>query len=113
MSKRILVYAAGAIVAITVAAGAHAAGGPMMMGPSHSIRQPSFTGYYDGHKDTYLSTDISSKAEAKAMGIPYSATIGRIKGLPEIYLVQGRAAPRPACHLRLRTWRSRLLASLG
>ena len=27
------------------------------------------------------------------MGIAYSASIGRVKGLPEIYLVQGRAAP--------------------
>ena len=27
------------------------------------------------------------------MHINYSASIGRVKGLPEIYLVQGRAAP--------------------
>ena len=93
MSRRILVCAAGAVVAAAVAAGAYGAGGPMMMGPSHSIQQSSFMGYYDGHRDTYLSTDISSKAEAKAMGIAYSASIGRVKGLPEIYLVQGRAAP--------------------
>ena len=65
----------------------------MMMGPSRTIAQPSFKGYYDGHKDTYLSTDISSKAEAKAMRINYSASIGKVKGLPEIYLVQGRSAP--------------------
>jgi hypothetical protein len=63
-----------------------------MMGPAHTTAQPSFRGYYDGHKDTYLSTDISSRAEAKAMHINYSASIGRVKGLPEIYLVQGRAA---------------------
>ena len=62
------------------------------MGPAHSIAQPSFQGYYDGHKDTYLSTDLSSKAGAKMMGINYSASIGRVKGLPEIYLVVGRAA---------------------
>jgi hypothetical protein len=63
-----------------------------MMGPSKPIKEPSFTGYYDGHKDTYLSTDISSKREAAAMHINYSASIGKVKGLPEIYLVQGRAA---------------------
>jgi len=64
----------------------------MMMGAAHTIAQPSFQGYYDGHKDTYLSTDISSKTEAKAMHINYSASIGKVKGLPEIYLVQGTAA---------------------
>jgi hypothetical protein len=90
--KRALVSVIGVVAAIAVAASAYAAGGPMMMGPSHSIQQASFEGYYDGHKDTYLSTDISSKAEAKAMRINYSAVIGHVKGLPEIYLVQGRAA---------------------
>ena len=53
---------------------------------------PAFHGYYDGHKDTYLNTDVSSKAEAKAMHINYSAKLGKVKGLPEIYLVEGRAA---------------------
>src|SRR5437879_8148650 len=92
MSKRALVTVIGAVTAITVATTAYAAGGELMMGPSHAIQQPSFKGFYDGHKDTYLSTDISNKAEAKAMHINYSASIGRVKGLPEIYLVQGRAA---------------------
>jgi hypothetical protein len=58
--------------------------------PDQSAR---FLGYYDGHKDTYLSTDISNKAEAKMMHITYSASIGKLEGLPEIYLVEGRAAP--------------------
>ena len=93
MSKRHVLGAGAALVTIATAAAAYAAGGPMMMGPSHRISQPSFVGYYDGHKDTYLSTDISSKAEAKMMHINYSAQIGTVKGLPEIYLVQGRAAP--------------------
>jgi hypothetical protein len=79
-----------AAVAFTISA--FAMGGPMMMGTSQPIQQPSFQGYYDGHKDTYLSTDISTKAEATAMRINYSARIGLVKGLPEIYLVQGRSA---------------------
>src|SRR5262249_37442196 len=33
------------------------------------------------------------KAEAKMMHVNYSARIGSVKGLPEIYLVEGRAAP--------------------
>jgi hypothetical protein len=92
VSKRhVLAGAAGVTAAF--AAVAYAAGGPMMMGPSHRISQQSFLGYYDGHKDTYLSTDISSKAEAKMLHVNYSASIGKVKGLPEIYLVAGRAAP--------------------
>jgi hypothetical protein len=74
-------------------AAADAADGPMMMGPSHRIGQQSFVGYYDGHKDTYLSTDVSVKTEAKMLHVNYSASIGKVKGLPEIYLVAGRAAP--------------------
>ncbi|TML67634.1 MAG: hypothetical protein E6G14_11785 [Actinobacteria bacterium] len=93
MSKHPVLAAGVAIVMVVLAAAAYAAGGPMMMGPSHRISQPSFVGYYDGHKDTYLSTDISSKAEAKMMHINFSASMGKVKGLPEIYLVQGRAAP--------------------
>ena len=62
------------------------------LGPVLRIARPAFHGYYDGHKDTYLNTDVSSKAEAKAMHINYSAPIGTVKGLPEIYLVEGRAA---------------------
>ena len=81
------------VVAAPVAAAAYATGGPMMMGPTHTIKQTAFKGYYDGHFVTYLSTDISNKAEAKMMHINYSASLGKVKGLPEIYLVQGRSAP--------------------
>jgi hypothetical protein len=68
-----------------------AAGGPAMGKPS-TIARPAFQGFYDGHKDTYLNTDVSNMADAKAMHVNYAPAIGRIKGLPEIYLVQGRAA---------------------
>jgi len=92
MPKTIVLTAAGLLAAVVLAVSVYAAGGPMM-GSATPIQQPSFQGYYDGHKDTYLSTDISSKAEAKAMHINYSASIGKVKGLPEIYLVEGRSAP--------------------
>jgi hypothetical protein len=62
------------------------------MGSPSGISQPAFRGFYDGHKDTYLNTDVSSKADAAAMHVNYSARIGAVKGLPEIYLVEGRAA---------------------
>ena len=94
MRRAITLTSASMLVTVASAVGAFAAGMPMMMGmgPSQPIQQPSFQGYYDGHKDTYLSTDISSKAEATAMHINHSASIGRVKGLPEIYIVQGRSA---------------------
>ena len=36
--------------------------------------------------------DVSSKAQATALHINYSAAIGKIKGLPLQYFVKGRAA---------------------
>ena len=92
MRRAITLTSGSMLVTVASAFGAFAAGMPMMMGPSQPIQQPSFQGYYDGHKDTYLSTDISSKSGATAMHINYSARIGLVKGLPEIYLVQGRSA---------------------
>jgi hypothetical protein len=92
--RLVLSAAAGfALTAITVGAAIGAA--PMMgpiMGPAKTINRPSFVGYYDGHKDTYLNTDVSSKADATAMHINYSARLRPISGLPEIYLVEGKAA---------------------
>ena len=92
MQGKTVAVAVAAMCAAGVAASAYAVGGPMMMGPSHTISQVAFKGYYDSHFVTYLSTDISSKAEAKMMHINYSGSIGKVKGLPEIYLVQGRSA---------------------
>ena len=93
MRKKRLFVAVAVLASTAAAAGAYAAGGPMMMGPTHPIEQASFKGYYDGHLVTYLSTDISSKTEARMMHINFSASLGKLKGLPEIYLVQGRSAP--------------------
>ena len=90
--KLVLSSAVLALAVSAVAAYGAGTAGPVM-GPSSKIAQPAFRGYYDGHKDTYLSTDVSSKAEAAMMHVNYSARIGSVKGLPEIYLVQGRAAP--------------------
>jgi hypothetical protein len=91
MSHKIVLTAGVTFVAGAVAVTAYAAGGPMM-GPTTHISRPAFHGYYDGHKVTYLNTDVSNKADAAAMHINYSARIGKVKGLPEIYLVEGRAA---------------------
>lgn len=93
MSRRLTFGCVAAVlvsVPATVAYGA-VTGAPVMGKPSQTAR-PAFHGFYDGHKDTYLNTDVSNKAEAKTMHINFSAAIGKVKGLPEIYLVQGRAA---------------------
>ena len=91
--RSIIVFVVGVTLA-AAATGVDAAtnAGPVM-GPAKTIGRPAFQGYYDGHKVTYLSTDVSSKAQAAAMHINYSARLATIKGLPEIYLVEGKAAP--------------------
>jgi hypothetical protein len=68
---------------------------PPKMGPKTTVKRPAFEGYYDGHKDTYLNTDVSDKAEAKTMHINYAPGLKSVplKKAPEIYLVQGKAAP--------------------
>ena len=93
MSRRVVISTVLGLVVASSAVVAYAAGskGPAM-GPAGRVSQKAFHGYYDGHKDTYLNTDVSSKADAKAMHINYSAKIGSVKNLPEIYLVEGRAA---------------------
>jgi hypothetical protein len=64
------------------------------MGPEITVKRPAFHGYYDGHKDTYLNTDVSSKAQAKAMHVNYSPVLKSVplSTAPEIYLVEGKAA---------------------
>jgi hypothetical protein len=91
MSRNILL-GAGAAAALALAAATAYAGGGMGMGPAGHVERPAFHGYYDGHKVTYLNTDVSSRAEAKAMHINYSPRLAKVKALPEIYLVRGRAA---------------------
>jgi len=92
MSRNILLGAGAAAAAALVGATAYAGGGTMAMGPAGHVVRPAFHGYYDGHRVTYLNTDVSNRAEARAMHINYSARLAKVKGLPEIYLVVGRAA---------------------
>ena len=93
MSRKIAFASAAALLAAALAATAYAASGPAM-GPSARILRPAFHGYYDGHKDTYLNTDVSNRADAKAMHINYAPVLNSVplKSAPEIYLVQGKAA---------------------
>ncbi|HZU14027.1 MAG TPA: cupredoxin family copper-binding protein [Chloroflexota bacterium] len=68
--------------------------GGMGMGPASLASQPTWQGYYDGHKDTYLSTDVSSAAMAAEMHIRYAPGLrnAAAASVDPMYLVPGRAA---------------------
>ena len=92
MTRRALRPAVLASIAVAIAApAAYAAGSPLLVGPATSASQPTYIGYYDSHKDTYLITDVSSKSQASALHINYSAALGSVTGAPLQYFVQGRA----------------------
>jgi hypothetical protein len=79
---------------VAVAGASYAAVPQMGMGRSITVSHKAFRGYYDGHKDTYLNTDVSDKAQAAAMHVNYSAILKSVPlaSAPEIYLVEGKAA---------------------
>lgn len=80
-------------VALAVgAASAFASTSSLLLGPGKTSEQTTYLAYYDGHKDMYFVTDVSSKSQAKALGINFSAELARVKGAPEQYFVKGRAA---------------------
>ena len=80
------------LLAATAAVAAASTGGLPNIGTPSTKGQPVYKGYYDHHLDTYLITDVSSKSQATAMHINYSAELKGLKGLPEQYFVRGRAA---------------------
>jgi hypothetical protein len=92
----VIVPVAAALVGTATGLGATlAAGGSGMgMGTPTTISRKAFMGYYDGHKDTYLNTDVSDKAQAKAMHVNYAPVLKSVPltTAPEIYLVEGKAA---------------------
>src|SRR5919204_657355 len=94
--KRRLIIAGGVVFALLAASiAAYAASGGMpSMGLSGSIKRPALHGYYDGHKDTFLNTDVSDKTQAAQMHINYSPVLKAVpmSATSEMYLVQGRAA---------------------
>src|SRR5438874_1149991 len=59
-----------------------------------TITLPVTYGFYDGHIDTMLSTDVSNKAQATALHINYSAAMltRPANKYPSLYRVSGRAA---------------------
>jgi hypothetical protein len=96
MKRRIFFLYVLTLAALATAAAAYGslASGSPRMGPTSTISRQAFHGYYDGRKDTYLNTDVSDKAEAKAMHINYAPVLKAVplESAPEMYLVQGKAA---------------------
>jgi hypothetical protein len=79
--------------ALPVAVALGGTGNSAGMGPMHRTTVTSFLGFYDGHKDVFLSTDISSRSEASAEHINFSRKLGASnKTAEEIYMVDGVAA---------------------
>jgi hypothetical protein len=87
-----LLFVAAAAAALPLPAVALATGQPSM-GPEHRTSVASFLGYYDGHKDTFLAPDTSSRAEATMEDINFSAKLAAsAKTTEEIYLFSGKTA---------------------
>jgi len=80
------------LFAASVATAAASSGGLPNIGKPTPTKEPVYKGFYDHHIDTYLITDVSSKSQAKAMHVNYSAELKGLKGLPEQYFIRGRAA---------------------
>jgi hypothetical protein len=74
--------------------GPGASGSGMGMGTPMTISRKALEGYYDGHKDTYLNTDVSDEAQARSMHVNYAPVLKSVPlaSAPEIYLVEGGAA---------------------
>ncbi len=89
--RRIAVFGL-VLLGATAAVAAASTGGLPHIGTPKVKAQPVYKGFSDHHIDTYLITDVSSKSQAEAMHINYSAELKGVKGLPEQYFVRGRAA---------------------
>jgi hypothetical protein len=83
-----VVFGALAAVGSALAIG----GGSLLLGPASHVSQLAYQGYYDGHKDTYLITDVSSKAQARTLHANYAPTLAKVGNIPGQYFVQGAAA---------------------
>jgi len=80
------------VVAAAAGIAAAASGGLPNIGKPSMKAQAVFKGYYDGHIDTYVMTDVSSKSQAQALHVNYSAGLKASKGLPRQFFIKGSAA---------------------
>lgn len=92
MRRTVLAGIAVLMLAATAAIAAAATGGLPNIGTPKMKTEPVYKGYYDHHIDTYLLTDVSSKAQAAALHVNYSAGLAGLRHLPDQYFVKGHAA---------------------
>jgi hypothetical protein len=90
MSTRIT--AGTVLLAAALLVGAASAASPLQLGPSTHKQLALYQGYYDGHKDGYVITDVSNKAQAAAWHVNFAPILKGAKGAPEQYFVSGQAA---------------------
>src|SRR3954452_8793713 len=91
MSTRI---AAGTVIAaVALFTETATAAAPLHLGPATHMKLALYQGYYDGHKDGYVITDVSSKAQASAWHVNFAPVLKGAKAAPPQYFVSGRAAP--------------------
>jgi hypothetical protein len=63
------------------------------IGKMHALSEHSWLAYYDGHKDTYINTDVSSKSQATSLKINFAPILSHSLGASSpMYFVKGRAA---------------------
>lgn len=80
------------VAAAAILTGSASAAAPLMLGPSSQKQLPVYQGYYDGHKDGYVITDISNRAQARTLHVNFAPVLKGAKAAPEQYFVSGRAA---------------------
>jgi len=80
------------LVAAALLAGSAWAASPLRLGPVTHKQLALYQGYYDGHKDGYVITDVSNKAQASALHVNFAPAIKGAKAAPPQYFVSGRAA---------------------
>jgi hypothetical protein len=90
MSTRIT--AGTVLVTAALLTGSASAATPLIVGASTHKQLALYQGYYDGHKDGYVITDVSNKAQATMLHVNFAPIIKGAKGAPEQYFVRGRAA---------------------
>jgi hypothetical protein len=87
------VIGAAAVTALVLVATASAGGGASVpLGPVTHASHAQYVGYYDGHKDWFIATDTSNKAQATAMHINYSKALASVKGAPRQFFIEGKQA---------------------
>lgn len=99
-TKRVVpagLLALAALAAGTVTSLAATGGAPLRafhLGQEKMQAQPIYLAYYDGHKDSYINTDDSNKAQAHAWHINYTPILkGTTASSSPEYFVTGTAAP--------------------